>query len=93
MFNPSDKVIRVGSTSPNSKNVFWGWAGKQPSMGKVYVVSDCWNTPIGPQLMLVGFGPAPILNGKKTGWACKYFRLLDEVKAENKQKSTVRKTA
>ncbi len=80
----SDKVIRVGSNDgePNVTD----WNGSCPEFGKVYVVSDVWDTRIGPQMMLVGFGPAPYIHGFKTGWLCKYFRLLEEVQAENRSK-------
>lgn len=82
MFAPGDKVMRVGSTSPNVKTIV-DYRGTRPQFGKVYVVSHCWMTSLGPQCFFVGFGEPPIFHGKATGWMCKYFRKLEEIKAQN----------
>jgi len=77
--------MRIGSNT-GAKNIV-PYSGPVPQFGKVYVVADCWDTDIGPQWFPVGFGATPIIHGRKTGWACKYFRKLDEIKAENKEPS------
>lgn len=86
-----DKVVRVGSNSPSDKSVVSAkhWVRKCPKFNTVYVVSDAWDTSLGRQIMLIGFGPAPIINGYKTGWLAKHFRLLDEVRKESALKKSV----
>ncbi len=86
-FKISDKIMRVGSNDKEESNpnaiVYCDYSGPMPQFGLVYVVEDVWDTALGQQLIPVGFGPAPVINGTKTGWFSKHFRLLSQIQSEN----------
>lgn len=86
MFEPGDKVMRIG-TPPKDRNVIV-WPGGSPQFGRVYCVIDCWQTSRGPMVWLVGFGSStvPIMNGFKTGWDARAFRKIEEIREMERRK-------
>lgn len=86
MFKPGDKVMVVNTKTVNplsDAQEHDSGVTERPEFGRIYVVSDCWETSIGSQVWLIGMGAlfAPIINGFKTGWRAENFRKLEEIKA------------
>jgi len=86
MFNPGDKVMRVGGNTPGVP-LFSGFpSGHGPKLGTVYVVQNCWPTNHGMLCGIVGF---PIIFnslGEQCGWPCSAFRKFEEIKKELSQR-------
>jgi len=74
IFTIGDKIVRVDRS--HNRGMAHNYA--IPRCGIVYCVSDCWETVIGWQCWLVGWGPTPIITGLKTGWSTAPFRKVSE---------------
>lgn len=83
MFNPGDKVMRVGDNTPGVP-LFSGWpVGCGPKRGKIYVIHECWDGGHVKLCAIVGYPIVFNAAGMQCGWPCSAFRKLSEIKAEN----------
>ena len=82
MFEIGDKVIQVKDGWTPSAHAKAFWHGPRPTLGRVFVVSHCWQAIDGSWIcFFVGFGDQPpVYNGLPHGYPCEYFRRIDEVK-------------
>ena len=82
MFEIGDKVIQIKRGWITSDDAKRNWRGARPDLGKVYVVSHCWQAFDGTWIcFFCGFGSEPpVYNGRPHGYPCEYFRRIDEVK-------------
>lgn len=91
-FKPNDKVVCIGLGSPSQRTAIlaaYTFTGAMPVKDSVYVVESVRPHTGGVGLNLVGSCVIHNATGIVAGFDASYFRKLEEVQAENREKADV----